>query len=147
MLTQATANELGVEDREDPKESIFAGARYLLQMKNRLPDRISEPDLTWLGLAAYNIGLGHLEDARRLTEQNGANPDLWTDVREHLPLLAKQKWYSQTRFGYARGGEPVRYVDNIRRYFDILLHHQISADSPPVTPATSDPTQSLPAAL
>lgn len=147
MLTQATATELGVENREDPKESIFAGARYLVQMKSRLPDRISEPDLTWLGLAAYNIGLGHLEDARRLTEQNGANPDLWTDVREHLPLLAKQKWYSQTRFGYARGGEPVRYVDNIRRYYDILLHHQISADSPPVTPATSDPIQSLPAAL
>lgn len=147
MLTQATANELGVEDREDPKESIFAGAHYLLQMKNRLPDRINEPDLTWLALAAYNIGLGHLEDARRLTQQQGGNPDLWTDVREHLPLLAKQKWYSQTRFGYARGGEPVRYVDNIRRYFDILLHHQISADSPPAPPASSGPQQSLPSAL
>lgn len=149
MLTQATATEMGVTDREDPQESIMAGTAYLKHMKERLPESISEPDLTWLALAAYNIGLGHLEDARVLTEMNGGNPNSWADVRENLPLLSKPKWYEQTRFGYARGGEPVRYVDNIRRYYDIILHSQdvspfqIEPTSPPLQPDLL----TLPAAL
>lgn len=115
-------------------------------MKNRLPERITEPDRTWLALAAYNIGLGHLEDARVLTEKNGGNPDRWADVRENLPLLAKKQWFSQTRYGYARGGEPVRYVGNIRRYYDIMLHHdEINRES--TTPPPSQVNETLPAAL
>jgi len=120
MLTKGTAKDLGVTDREAPSQSIYAGAKYLNQLRNRLPDRINEPDKTWFSLAAYNIGLGHLEDARILAQKDGANPDLWTDVSKYLPLLTKKKWYSQTRYGYARGGEPVRYIENIRRYYDIL---------------------------
>jgi len=146
MLTQATANDMGVTQREDPEQSIFAGTAYLTMMKNRLPERIIEPDRTWLALAAYNIGLGHLEDARVITEKNGGNPDRWADVRENLPLLAKQQWFSQTRYGYARGGEPVRYVGNIRRYYDILLHHEeVNRPSPPIPPTQLNDT--LPAAL
>ncbi|WP_417549622.1 membrane-bound lytic murein transglycosylase MltF [Methylophaga sp.] len=144
MLTQGTANEMGVIDREDPEQSIFAGTAYLTMMKNRLPERIDEPDRTWLALAAYNIGLGHLEDARVLTEKNGGNPDRWADVRENLPLLAKQQWFSQTRHGYARGAEPVRYVGNIRRYYDIMLHHdEVNQTSTP----PAEVNQTLPAAL
>ncbi|AFI83592.1 lytic transglycosylase F [Methylophaga nitratireducenticrescens] len=145
MLTQATANEMGVSDRKDPQQSIFAGTAYLTMMKNRLPERIEEPDRTWLALAAYNIGLGHLEDARVLTQKNGGNPDRWADVRENLPLLAKQKWFSQTRYGYARGGEPVRYVGNIRRYYDIMLHHDEVNQNISTPPAEINET--LPAAL
>jgi membrane-bound lytic murein transglycosylase F len=66
--------------------------------------------------------LGHLEDARVLAQKQGKNPSLWADVSQTLPLLSKQKWFSQTRYGYARGGEPVRYVENIRRYQSVLQH-------------------------
>ncbi len=128
MLTNATAKEMGVTDRVDPEQSIFAGAAYLVAMKKRLSDRIQEPDRTWLALASYNLGLGHLEDARVLTQKNGKNPDLWADVKLHLPLLSKKKWYSQTRYGYARGGEPVRYIENIRRYYAILLYDETLHD-------------------
>ncbi len=121
MLTQRTARSLGVDDREDPQQSIDGGARYILRMLDRLPARIQEPDRTWLALAAYNVGYGHLEDARVLTERLGGNPDRWLDVRDHLPLLTQERWYSQTRFGYARGYEPVNYVENIRTFYDILL--------------------------
>ena len=120
MLTQATARYLGVSNRLDPEQSIFGGAEYFAELKYRLPDRIAEPDRTWLTLAAYNVGLGHLEDARILTERAGKDPDLWADVREHLPLLAQKKYYSTVKRGYARGREPVLYVNNIRRYYDIL---------------------------
>ena len=139
MLTNATAKEMGVTNRIDPEQSIFAGAGYLIKMKERLPDRIQEPDKTWLALASYNIGLGHLQDARVLTDKNDKNPDLWADVKLHLPLLSKKKWYSKTRYGYARGGEPVRYIENIRRYYAILLYDEtlhdedINNDVEPIT--------------
>ena len=79
-----------------------------------------EPDRTWFALAAYNIGYGHVEDARVLTQKAGRDPDSWQDVREFLPLLAQEEWYTQTENGYARGWEPVRYVDNVREYRDLL---------------------------
>jgi len=126
MITNATAKQMKIDDRTDPKQSIFAGAGYLDSLKARLPDRIVEPDKTWIALAAYNIGLGHIEDARILTQQNGQNPDVWPDIKKNLPLLSTKKWYSKTRHGYARGNEPVRYIENIRRYYDILLYDDIS---------------------
>lgn len=121
MLTRATARQLGIEDRTDPVQSINGGGRYLARIKKRLPERIGEPDRTWMALAAYNVGFLHLEDARILAQRQGNNPDDWNDVRAALPLLAQKKWYSTVKRGYARGWEPVRYVDNIRSYYDILI--------------------------
>lgn len=120
MLTEETARALGIPDRLDPRDSIFGGAQYFLLVRNQIPGRIAEPDRTWMTLAAYNVGLGHLEDARILTQIHGKNPDSWNDVREHLPLLTQSKWYTQMKRGYARGWEPVRFVENIRSYMDIL---------------------------
>ncbi len=120
MLTRVTAKEMGIKNRMNAEESIKGGVRYFAKMKNRIPEHISEPDRTWLALAAYNVGYGHLEDARILTEKGGKDPDKWMDVKEFLPLLQKKKYYKQTRYGYARGNEPVIYVQNIRRYYDVL---------------------------
>ncbi len=120
MLTQSTARMLGIEDRVNPRQSIMGGARYLVRMRRRIPERITEPDRTWMALASYNVGFGHLEDARILTESQGGNPDRWADVRQRLPLLAQKKYYSKLKRGYARGWEPVIYVDNIRSYYDVL---------------------------
>ena len=121
MLTAATADQLGIDDRVDPRESIFGGARYLRLVKAKIPSRIPEPDRTWFALAAYNIGYGHLEDARVLTQSTGGDPGSWDDVREHLPLLADPDWHPRTKHGFARGGQPVHYVDNVRHYHEILL--------------------------
>lgn len=122
MLTNRTAREMGVVDRTDPFESIRAGTAYLRKLHDRLPARIPEPDRTWMAVAAYNVGLGHLEDARVLTERQGANPDSWADVRERLPLLRDKRYYSEARYGYARGGmQAVIYVQHIRRYYDLLV--------------------------
>ncbi|MFB2706919.1 membrane-bound lytic murein transglycosylase MltF [Marinobacter shengliensis] len=120
MLTRNTASYIGINNRLDPEESIEGGARYFKMVHAKIPERIPEPDRTWFALASYNVGFGHLEDARRLTESAGRNPDRWMDVKEFLPLLAQKEWYTKTRFGYARGHEPVVYVQNIRRYYDVL---------------------------
>ncbi len=121
MLTQNTANSLGIEDRVDPEQSIFGGAEYLANIKRRIPASIAEPDRTWFALAAYNVGYGHLQDARKITRMNGGDPMRWIDVKPSLLLLTQKKWYSQVPSGYARGWEPVQYVDNIRSYYNILI--------------------------
>lgn len=129
MLTQATASDLGIESRTDAEQSINGGARYIASLLKRIPARIQAPDNEWMALAAYNIGLGHLEDARRITQQQGYNPDLWIDVKKHLPLLRQKKYYKKTRYGYARGNEAVNYVENIRRYYDSLLWLEQNQDT------------------
>jgi membrane-bound lytic murein transglycosylase F len=123
MLTNQTAKGLGVADRTDPQQSIEGGARYFINVRKRLPDGIKEPDRTWMALAAYNVGLGHLEDARVITQRQGLDPNQWDDVKQHLPLLAKPQYYRKTRHGYARGWEPVTYVKRIRKYHNILIWH------------------------
>lgn len=125
MLTLPTAREMGVTNRLDATQSLRGGARYFKNIKRRLPDDIYEPDRTWLALAAYNIGMGHLEDARVLTQRQGGDPHLWRDVMERLPLLQKSQYYSKTRYGYARGSEAVTYVQNIRHYFNILSWQEL----------------------
>lgn len=126
QITLDTAKHLGLDaaDRFDTNRSVHAAALYLQQLKKRLPEQIAEPDRTWLTLAAYNIGLGHVEDAQRLARQKGLNPYLWKDVRKTLPLLAHAEYYQSARYGYARGGMPVAYVDHVRTYYDILLRHE-----------------------
>ncbi|HCN46751.1 MAG TPA: membrane-bound lytic murein transglycosylase MltF [Pseudomonas sp.] len=120
MLTQRTAQAMGVSNRLDPVQSIRGGAKYFMHVKELLDDSIKEPDRTWFALAAYNVGGGHLDDARKLAEREGLNPNKWLDVKKMLPRLSQKKWYSKTKYGYARGGEPVHFVANIRRYYDIL---------------------------
>jgi membrane-bound lytic murein transglycosylase F len=120
QLTGHSAAEAQVKDLADPRQSIFGGARYFKQVLEKIPPHVGEPDRTWFALAAYNIGYGHLEDARKLTQKAGRDPDSWDDVRQFLPRLAEEYWYTQTENGYARGSEPVRYVDNVRGYRDLL---------------------------
>jgi len=121
QLTEDTARVLGVQDRLDPKAAALGAARYLRLLKDKLPARITEPDRTWLALAAFNIGIAHLEDARVLAQRQKLNPDLWSDVRKTLPLLAQQDYFLQAKYGYARGGMPVAFVDRVRAYYDVLL--------------------------
>ena len=120
MLTENTARQLGVRDRLDPQQSIQGGGAYLRKMIDQLPERIPEPDRTWMALASYNVGYGHLEDARMITQSQGADPDKWNDVKDRLPLLTNPAWYTKTRNGYARGYEPVEFVNRIRTYYDVL---------------------------
>lgn len=120
MLTQRTAQAMGVSNRLDARQSIQGGAKYFRLIKAQLDDSIQEPDRTWFALAAYNVGSGHLEDARTLAKREKLDPNKWLDVKKMLPRLAQKQWYRQTKYGYARGGEPVHFVANIRRYYDIL---------------------------
>ncbi len=126
MLTAETADRLGIPDRLDSEASILGGARYLNLLKDQLPDRIGEPDRTWIALAAYNLGMGHVEDARRLAQRLGKNPNTWSDLKEVLPMLARQDYAGKLRLGYARGGEARMLAENVRIYYEILKRFETS---------------------
>jgi membrane-bound lytic murein transglycosylase F len=120
MLTEDTADRMNVSNRLDARESIMAGARYLQLLKEQLPLRIDEPERTWFALAAYNQGMGHLEDARILAQRFGLNADLWVDVQKVMPKMRSPSVANTLKHGYARGGEAVVYVETVRLYHDML---------------------------
>lgn len=126
MLTEETADQMGVTDRLDPKQSIPAGAKYIAKLIETIPERIPEPDRTYMALAAYNIGYAHVEDARVLAKRLGLNPDRWADVKKTLVLLNNPEYYSTLKYGYASGGAPVIFVESVRSYQRILEKHQAS---------------------
>lgn len=120
MLTPDTARELGVKNLDDPKQSINGGAKYLRYLLDTLPASIQNDDRLYMALAAYNQGIGHLDDARALTRRLKGDANSWQDVSKAFPLLAKQEYYSKATYGYSRGWEPVAYVKNVLNYQKIL---------------------------
>jgi membrane-bound lytic murein transglycosylase F len=144
MLMPETATSLGVHQPFDPRENILAGARYLFKVREQVPARIPEPDRTWFAIASYNIGYGHLEDARVITQMRGGNPDRWSDVRGSLPLLSEDAWFGKVKRGYARGWEAQYTVDRVRQFADVLAWRTTerhldpaAAEAPTSTPETA----------
>nr|WP_314739354.1 membrane-bound lytic murein transglycosylase MltF [uncultured Haemophilus sp.] len=123
MLTRDTAERMKVADRTNAEQSIRGGAEYLNMLLRQIPETVPAEDRIWYGLAAYNMGLGHLLDVRRLTKQLGGDPDNWLDVKKNLPLLAEKRHYANLKYGYARGFEAFNYVENIRKYHSSLVNH------------------------
>jgi membrane-bound lytic murein transglycosylase F len=151
MLTVETAERMKVADRLDPRQSILGGADYLLTLRDdSLPARIPEPDRTWLALAAYNQGLGHVEDARILVQNQKLSPDAWLDVKLALPSISSPRFYKKLKHGYGRGEEAVQFVENIRNYYDILLRLEKPYepmlnvfDDTPIAPRKPDPRMAV----
>lgn len=127
MLTNDTSSYVGIRNRLDPEQSVIGGAKYFRDIMDRLPPDVLQPDRTWMALAAYNMGLNHLQDAQRLTAEQGGNPDLWRDVVKRLPLLTEPNWYDHLTYGYAPGYQAVQYVNRIRTYYNVLT--KIEQDS------------------
>ena len=134
MLTKDTAERMKIANRTDPELSIKAGSEYLHWLLGQIPDSIAKEERIWYALAAYNMGLGHILDARRLTKNLGGDPDNWLDVKNNLPLLAEKRHYSNLKYGYARGHEAYQYVENIRRYMNsIVNYHRVQENQPTTT--------------
>ncbi|MEO8133123.1 MAG: membrane-bound lytic murein transglycosylase MltF [Betaproteobacteria bacterium] len=145
MLTEDTSAQFKVTDRLDPAQSVGAGAQLVARLKRTLPERIPEPDRTWIALAAFNIGYAHLEDARILAQQQRLNPDSWTDLKKVLPQLAKPESAALARHGFARGGQAVIFVENVRALHDILV--QFEAQHRPVVAIAEPPALPSPPSL
>ena len=119
QLTQATAREMGVTNRLDPYQSIMGGVRYLKRLYRRY-DKVEDPDRMFIALAGYNVGPRHILSAQKIARERGLDPNKWPSLEQTLPLLCYEKYIRQSKHGYCRGTEPVRYVNRIRTYYDIL---------------------------
>jgi len=115
-----TATKMGVKNVFAAHENIMGGARYLSYMRERIPKRIHDPDRTWLAIAAYNMGIGHLEDGRIITQMRKKNPDRWSDVRANLHKLSDPVWHTRVKRGYANGRETVQFVERVSQFAAIL---------------------------
>ncbi|MBK6630096.1 MAG: membrane-bound lytic murein transglycosylase MltF [Betaproteobacteria bacterium] len=120
MLTEDTADRLRVTDRLDARQSILAGARYLAELREQFPPGTAEPDRSWLAIAAYNLGMGHMNGARFIAELVKRDANSWYEMKQVLPLLSRPEYYSRLKSGAGRGGEAVIMTENIRNYYDIL---------------------------
>jgi membrane-bound lytic murein transglycosylase F len=128
MLTQDTAALVGVTDRTDPRQSVLGGTRYLVQIMKQIDDEIGRPDDNYYALAAYNVGLGHVQDAQEIVRRGGEDHTLWSNLRDALPRLSDPAYYTTLKYGKARGHEPVRYVDSIRNYYSLLTQFSAKED-------------------
>ncbi|MDO8289655.1 MAG: transglycosylase SLT domain-containing protein [Parvibaculum sp.] len=120
MLTADTAEHLGVTDRLDPVQSIHAGARYIADLRAKMPEDVAEPDRLWLALAAYNMGYAHLLDARAVAESMGLNKNRWTDLRRAMSVMGDPAYAGKLRSGRAKSGQALRFVQQVRAYQHIL---------------------------
>ena len=121
MLTKNTSIDMKIDDRTDPKDSIYGGAKYLRKMLDKIPDQINQEDKIWYAVAAYNIGFGHVIDAIDMAKKDNKIISDWESLKPYLLKLSQSKYYKKTKYGYARGWETVKYVQNIRQYYDILV--------------------------
>ena len=124
MLTEDTADRLRVSNRLDPHQSILAGARYLADLIDAMPEEAESPDRNWLALAAYNLGQGHFNGAVAIAKGLKRDPTSWYEMKQVLPLLARPQYYNRLKSGRARGGEAVIMVENIRNFYNVLTRFE-----------------------
>ena len=112
----ATAGEFGVHNLNDPEDNVRGAVRFLKWLTAYWSKKIKDKDesLKFI-LASYNCGAGHLEDAQRLAEKYGGNPERWDDVSYWLLQESKIQYSTDVvvKYGFCRGIEPVTYVSLI----------------------------------
>jgi membrane-bound lytic murein transglycosylase F len=113
----ATAAIYGVDSTSSEREQIVAGVKFLKSLDSQLPEEIADPEerLKFI-LAAYNVGIAHIFDARRLAEKHGKDPNIWTGNVDFFILnKSDPKYYRDdvVRYGYARGDETYNFVNEI----------------------------------
>lgn len=127
QLMGITQAEMQVADPFDTEQNIHGGAGYLRARIDSLrpgtlaaKTLLKEHGALALALAAYNVGPGHLKDAQIILDNQNENPTLWANLRMTLPRLKEQHVHSTTKYGYARGDEPVLYTERVLSFFGLL---------------------------
>lgn len=126
QIMPATAAEYGVDSLGTPEQNIEAGVKYLQWLDKQFQPKVadSEERIKFV-LAAYNVGLGHVFDAIRLADKFYLNPQLWNNnVANMLLKKSNPKYYNDevVHYGYCRGREPYRYVDEIMERYEHYMN-------------------------
>jgi len=122
QLMPNTAKQFGITNLKNPELNIKGGFKYLAYLDNIWKETITDStERIKFVLASYNVGPGHITDARNLTEKYEGNPNIWFDnVEVYLKLKSKPKYYNDevVKRGYARGKETVKYVKEILERYE-----------------------------
>ena len=122
QVMPSTGEQLGFTDLHDPQESIHAGVKYMRQLINRFDHNLPMEERIRFALASYNVGDGHVLDARRLAREMGWDSNRWFgNVEKAMRLLSQPYYYERARYGFCRGGQPVHYVENIQNFYDAYV--------------------------
>ncbi|MCM2353238.1 MAG: transglycosylase SLT domain-containing protein [Pseudobdellovibrio sp.] len=122
QLTSATAQHLGIADREDPIQSIQGGSYYLQYLYDKMPTKITHFERWIQALASYNIGYAHLRDIHRLAQARSLDPYRWKNLKVLLPEKENDENLDIFIYGLARGEETVDFIDNVLMYHEALTH-------------------------
>jgi len=126
QLMPQTAHRYQVTDIADPNENLRGGIEHLSWIDEALkPDIKDDSERLYFVLAAYNVGLGHILDARNLAGKYGKNPSVWKDnVDFFLKNKSEKKYYLDpvVKHGYCRGEEPYCYVNQVMERY----HHYVN---------------------
>jgi len=148
QIMPRTARELGIDPR-DPEESVEGACRYLRRIEHAWEPTVGRrAERLKFVLASYNVGLGHVQDAVRLAAKNGEDAASWENVAYWLIRKSKREVFNDpvVRFGFARGTEPVGYVDAILSRWDHYREFVPLEPAPEATPTPAfEPTPVLPA--
>jgi membrane-bound lytic murein transglycosylase F len=122
QILPRTAKSLGFTRLTDPEECTHAGIAYLASLMGQLEPDLALQQRVRFALAAYNVGFGHLSDARRLADEQGLDKNRWFgNVEKAMLELQKPAFNRRARYGYARGSEPVKYVAEIQTRYEQYL--------------------------
>ncbi len=123
QLMPETAKLYGAVNIKSPEQNIRAGAKYLGFLNDFWKDKITDKDerLKFV-LASYNVGQGHVEDAMRLAQEYNHNPQKWEGNVAYYLIKKSEPTYYEDKVcfsGYCRGEEPVTYVKEVLKQYDI----------------------------
>jgi membrane-bound lytic murein transglycosylase F len=128
MPGTAETLRIPLQELTDPDVSIRAGVEVLRVFRQGLTEITDTLELIKFTLAAYNAGVGHVYDARRLAEKYGKNPMLWDDnVADFILLKREPEYYNDPvcRYGYLRGSETFNYVREILGRYEYYCQQSV----------------------
>ena len=114
QLMPSTADAMGVpkDKRFDPEQNISASTRYIRKVSQSFSDIKDAEERIKFTLAAYNGGVGHVQDAQTLTRKAGRDHQVWQEVAPFILHLSEPRYYRDPDVlnGYMRGSETEAYV-------------------------------------
>ncbi len=126
QLMPSPAKKFGCKNLYDPEQNISAGTKYLKYLENKFDSTtVSHEDRIKFALAAYNAGLGHILDAQKLAKKNNKNSNSWSNnVDTFIVLKSNPKYYKDpvVKYGYCRGKQTFKYVEDIFYLYDNYLN-------------------------
>ncbi|MEZ5196340.1 MAG: transporter substrate-binding domain-containing protein [Bacteroidales bacterium] len=126
QLMPHTAEKYGIDSLSPPEEQIMAGVKFIGLLDKQFRDKIEDKEeRTKFVLASYNAGIAHVYDARRLAEKFEKDTNLWEEnVDYYLLNKSKPEYYNDSvvKYGYCRGEEPYKFVNEIMERYDLYKH-------------------------